>query len=44
MWLDEEGAINGQPRNTAAEALLGAQVHGGALHGRVLVTHSGVID
>lgn len=42
LWLDEDGAYEKQP-NMLAIALLGNQVHGGMLHGNVLVVKTGTI-
>ncbi len=43
IWIDEEGAINGSPVNEMATLLLGSYVHGGRLHGHVVLLKTGII-
>ena len=37
IWCDEEGRLDGRPVNEFASQVLGEQVHGGLLHGPVIV-------
>ena len=40
LLMDEEGKLNGQPKNSLADEELGEQVFGGSLDGNVLLLHT----